>query len=128
VSGDDVEPFVPTLEAYVKWLRDGKFIGGGVTSAFVTCGDWDLKTMFPLQVCSVGFHCITFLFRPRGIFWILHLSAVREQGPLSPSRVHTVDKFEEGVPERNRRACSGHDRPAKALRDSVGGPAPQRHR
>jgi hypothetical protein len=53
VSGEDVEAFTPTLEAYLSWLRKDGFIGGGVASAFVTCGDWDLKTMLPIQVSRV---------------------------------------------------------------------------
>ncbi|XP_052257373.1 ERI1 exoribonuclease 3-like [Dreissena polymorpha] len=40
-----------TLQSFDKWMLDNKLLGADTKSLFVTCGDWDLKTMLPSQ-CS----------------------------------------------------------------------------
>ncbi len=37
------------LEDFHKWMRDNGLLMPDVNSRFVTCGDWDLKTMLPSQ-------------------------------------------------------------------------------
>ncbi len=53
---NDARLFPEVLGDYLAWLR-GKGLRAesqddGVEAAFITCGDWDLKTMFPSQ-CRV---------------------------------------------------------------------------
>lgn len=47
VNGQPTLPRV--LEMLDKWMRDEKLLDKGVTTCFVTCGDWDLKTCLPIQ-------------------------------------------------------------------------------
>jgi len=51
---DDGKEFPAAFKAYRAWLLDnGLNMTGKKNFAFVTCGDWDLKTMLPIQ-CSVS--------------------------------------------------------------------------
>ena len=38
-----------TLEQFHKWMNDNGLLDPSINSCFVTCGDWDLKTMLPSQ-------------------------------------------------------------------------------
>jgi ERI1 exoribonuclease 3 len=38
-----------TLEKFHAWMSEQGLLGKGTKSVFVTCGDWDLKTMLPGQ-------------------------------------------------------------------------------
>lgn len=53
ITQDQVDAGVPITEAwraYLKWLEGKGFFGPDApTFTFATCGDWDLKTMLPLQ-------------------------------------------------------------------------------
>lgn len=46
---DDQPHFPQVFAKFNEWLNDGGFLRDENTSAFVTCGDWDLKTMLPNQ-------------------------------------------------------------------------------
>ena len=37
------------LQEFHKWMSDKGLLAPGVNCCFVTCGDWDLKTMLPSQ-------------------------------------------------------------------------------
>ncbi|XP_041359885.1 ERI1 exoribonuclease 3-like [Gigantopelta aegis] len=54
-----------TLEAFHEWMLSEGLMKDGVSSIFVTCGDWDLKTMLPSQ-------CKYFNIQPHPVFsrWI----------------------------------------------------------
>ena len=46
----DGQPTLPqVLEQFHEWMSRNGLLEEGVTSCFVTCGDWDLKTMLPGQ-------------------------------------------------------------------------------
>ena len=46
----DGQPTLPqVLEMLDKWMRDEKLLDKGVTTCFVTCGNWDLNTCLPIQ-------------------------------------------------------------------------------
>jgi ERI1 exoribonuclease 3 len=38
-----------TLQLFDEWMKSQGLLEPGVSSVFVTCGDWDLKTMLPQQ-------------------------------------------------------------------------------
>ncbi|XP_032243157.1 ERI1 exoribonuclease 3 [Nematostella vectensis] len=38
-----------TLQTFHDWMGENGLLDSGLSSCFVTCGDWDLKTMLPLQ-------------------------------------------------------------------------------
>jgi len=46
---DDKPHFPKIFAEFNEWLTEGGFLHGDDTSAFVTCGDWDLKVMLPSQ-------------------------------------------------------------------------------
>ncbi|XP_012283366.1 ERI1 exoribonuclease 3 [Orussus abietinus] len=41
--------FPETMSKFSNWLSNGGYFRGDCKSAFVTCGDWDLKVMLPSQ-------------------------------------------------------------------------------
>ncbi|BFZ00085.1 hypothetical protein BsWGS_03123 [Bradybaena similaris] len=44
------QPSLPeVLRNFDQWMINENLVGSEVTSTFVTCGDWDLKTMLPKQ-------------------------------------------------------------------------------
>lgn len=46
----DGQPTLPqVLELLDKWMRDEKLLDKGITTCFVTCGNWDLNTCLPVQ-------------------------------------------------------------------------------
>ena len=47
VNGQPTLPRV--LEMLDKWMREEKLLDKGVTTCFVTCGNWDLNTCLPVQ-------------------------------------------------------------------------------
>ena len=47
VNGQPTLPEV--LNRLDKWMRDEKLLDKGVTTCFVTCGNWDLNTCLPVQ-------------------------------------------------------------------------------
>lgn len=54
---DAAEPFPAVLSAHLAWLRSHNLQlapdDGGEPFTFITCGDWDLRTMLPRQfACS----------------------------------------------------------------------------
>jgi len=58
-----VKTFPETFVEYNQWLTDSGYVGidatgAPIASAFVTCGDWDLKTMLPCQVCVCVCVCV----------------------------------------------------------------------
>ena len=54
---DAAPPFPAALEAHLAWLRSHGLPteGDALPWAFVTCGDWDLRTMLPAQLATAGF-------------------------------------------------------------------------
>lgn len=46
---DDEQHFPQVFSNFCKWLEDGRYFEHENKSAFVTCGDWDLKVMLPHQ-------------------------------------------------------------------------------
>lgn len=44
-----------TLERFDNWMKNEGLLESDVKSIFVTCGDWDLKTMLPHQSAYFGF-------------------------------------------------------------------------
>lgn len=38
-----------TLQSFHEWMKSQNLLNPNVSSVFVTCGDWDLKTMLPHQ-------------------------------------------------------------------------------
>lgn len=53
---DGAPPFLEVLAAHQAWLWGHGLMGdeGGERSALVTCGDWDLATMLPVQCAASG--------------------------------------------------------------------------
>jgi inhibitor of KinA sporulation pathway (predicted exonuclease) len=52
---DAAPPFPEVLAAHLAWLRShGLPLEGELPYAFVTCGDWDLRTMLPNQLRASG--------------------------------------------------------------------------
>lgn len=48
---DAAPPFAEVLQAHLAWLRShGLPVEGELPYAFITCGDWDLQTMLPMQL------------------------------------------------------------------------------
>jgi len=47
IENEDYFPEV--FSEFCEWLKDGKYFDEEGKSAFVTCGDWDLKVMLPNQ-------------------------------------------------------------------------------
>lgn len=45
-----------TLKSFHKWMGDNGLLDPNVRSCFVTCGDWDLKTMLPSQCKHFKLH------------------------------------------------------------------------
>lgn len=43
-----------TLKLFDQWMNENGLLNEGVTSAFVTCGDWDLKTQLPRETAWHG--------------------------------------------------------------------------
>ena len=43
-----------TLQSFHEWLKTNNLLDPGVSFCFVTCGDWDLKTMLPGQCKYLG--------------------------------------------------------------------------
>ena len=43
-----------SLESFDKWMKSEGLLNPGVRICFVTCGDWDLKTMLPGQCRAFG--------------------------------------------------------------------------
>lgn len=46
---DDKAYFPEIMKQFITWIERGKYFEDINKSAFVTCGDWDLKTMLPSQ-------------------------------------------------------------------------------
>ena len=44
---DNADPFPAVYKRFVEWLKDLQI--EGKKAIFVTCGDWDLRTLFPAQ-------------------------------------------------------------------------------
>lgn len=54
VSG---KPILQTvLQDFDRWMQGEGLLGPGVSVCFVTCGDWDLKTMLPQQCKAFKLH------------------------------------------------------------------------
>ncbi|MBZ5713763.1 3'-5' exonuclease [Nannocystis pusilla] len=53
---DAAPPFLDVLAAHQAWLAGHGLLdaGGPERFAFVTCGDWDLQTMLPVQCAAAG--------------------------------------------------------------------------
>ena len=52
---DAAEPWTTVWAEYKAWLVSHGFLSASPpTFAFVTCGDWDLKTMLPAQAAYSG--------------------------------------------------------------------------
>jgi len=51
---DGQPDFKTTLQSVDDWMRAERLLEPGVRSVFVTCGDWDLKTMLPHQCQCLG--------------------------------------------------------------------------
>ncbi len=49
----DEDDFRTVLDAFLDWMRAESLAGDASRFAFVTCGDWDLKTMLPAQCADV---------------------------------------------------------------------------
>lgn len=50
----DGQPFLPdVLQNFHKWMLHEGLLEPSVKRAFVTCGDWDLKTMLPGQCATL---------------------------------------------------------------------------
>ena len=47
---DAADPFPTVLERHVKWLTDHGSFDENASFYFVTCGDWDFRTMLPMQM------------------------------------------------------------------------------
>lgn len=45
-----------TLERFDQWMNENGLLDEGATSAFVTCGHWDLKTQLPRETARHGIH------------------------------------------------------------------------
>jgi inhibitor of KinA sporulation pathway (predicted exonuclease) len=57
IRQDDVDPaptFSEALALHQAWLASHQLIPDGESFAFVTCGDWDLATMLPVQCKAAG--------------------------------------------------------------------------
>lgn len=51
----DDQPTLPeVLDTFHKWLESNKLLNPSENFCFVTCGDWDLKTMLPSQCRYFG--------------------------------------------------------------------------
>jgi len=51
---DDADDFIDVLQEFVEWITFADFAGmESSTMLFITCGDWDLKTMLPNQ-CALS--------------------------------------------------------------------------
>ena len=48
----DKDELSKVLEGFHMWLQENKLLEPAVKFCFVTCGDWDLKTMLPKQCRS----------------------------------------------------------------------------
>ena len=60
----DGQPTLPrVLEMLDKWMRDEKLLDKGVTTCFVTCGNWDLNTCLPVQCKYQKLHYPDYLRR-----------------------------------------------------------------
>ena len=46
---DDQSNFPDVLATFSNWIKEGRYFEEKNKSAFVTCGDWDLKVMIPSQ-------------------------------------------------------------------------------
>lgn len=51
---DGAPPFLEVLAAHQAWLGAHQLLGADDRFAFVTCGDWDLATMLPVQCAASG--------------------------------------------------------------------------
>lgn len=49
---EDKAHFPEVMKRFVNWLENGKYFEETDKSAFVTCGDWDLKMMMPSQCAT----------------------------------------------------------------------------
>ncbi|KDQ07840.1 hypothetical protein BOTBODRAFT_180405 [Botryobasidium botryosum FD-172 SS1] len=49
---DKADPFHLVFARFQKWLAENTSLDDPATFAFLTCGDWDFKTMFPLQLAT----------------------------------------------------------------------------
>ncbi|KAH9837118.1 exonuclease RNase T and DNA polymerase III [Rhodofomes roseus] len=47
---DAAEPFPAVWERYQKFLRDNELLADPASFAFLTCGNWDLRSMLPRQL------------------------------------------------------------------------------
>jgi len=47
---DKADPFHVVFGRYQQWLAENVLLSDPATFAFLTCGDWDLKTMLPIQL------------------------------------------------------------------------------
>lgn len=47
-------PFPEVLADFRRWVEEEQQLPGSAAFAFVTCGDWDLKSMLPRQCATVG--------------------------------------------------------------------------
>ncbi|XP_070562485.1 ERI1 exoribonuclease 3-like isoform X2 [Ptychodera flava] len=45
-----------TMKIFEKWMEEQGFLDGRCSFVFVTCGDWDLKTMLPGQCSHFRIH------------------------------------------------------------------------
>ncbi|KAK2157668.1 hypothetical protein LSH36_187g06027 [Paralvinella palmiformis] len=84
-----------TLQKLDVWMKNEGLLEPGVRSVFVTCGDWDLKTMLPNQSAYFGFtyaeylkhwinikkpFCESLGFYPKGMMPMLSQLKVEHEG------------------------------------------------
>lgn len=51
---DGADPFHTVWDRYQDFLREHHVVDEPGVAAYLTCGDWDLQTMLPLQLRLVG--------------------------------------------------------------------------
>lgn len=57
IRQEDIDPaptFPEALARHQAWLAGNALVPDGESFAFVTCGDWDLATMLPVQCAAAG--------------------------------------------------------------------------
>ncbi len=69
------------LDDYDRWLRGFKLVASGSDTsevksfAFVTCGDWDLKTMLPHQLSLIKryFSIYIYIYIMNNTYTLVHV-------------------------------------------------------
>jgi ERI1 exoribonuclease 3 len=116
---DAAEPFLAVLAAHRAWLTNHDLLGPGPPRfAFVTCGDWDLATMLPVQCAASALKINTLPLAYRrwcNIKTVFAAMSTRSKGFGMPTMLRTLGLELEGRHHRGIDDCRNIARIALAL-------------